>query len=132
MNNLLIIFASLAMIFTAASSPAVPRAKTAADRAWPGFYVWFSEAVMKKDRDSLQGMLLPDRFELESEYGEPLGVINFLDQSPDGGWRVLRKIVRVGKVDGRGKTRTARYREEKATFTYQGGRWYWSSYLAGD
>ncbi len=96
----------------------------AEDKSWVVFYMEFREAVLTEDRDTLVNMQ-DGGFQFQVGYGESISIVNYLNKE---GWHDLRRLVRAGKVEGQGYTRTIFLGSAEATFTYSDGGWHWSSF----
>ncbi len=100
------------LLFLAAPAPAAGAAatrKAEADRAWPSFYASFRDAVGRRDREALKGMLAPD-----VDYSDGAGDENhdgdgrddafgYWDEGRGRGWKAFERLLRGGAVPGRGR-----------------------------
>jgi hypothetical protein len=64
-------------------------------------------------------------FQFQVGYGESVSVINYLDKD---NWLPLKRLVRLGMVEGKGASRVLSLGESYATFAYLDGSWRWKSY----
>lgn len=123
MKTLIIMCAAVSILTSTPFTTGFP--KSDADREWVSFYVEFRQHVREQNRQALQ-YVQADDFDFSDGYGESISVVGYLDNK--GGWRELQRLVRAGKVEGEGDSRTIFLGGVYATFTYSDGSWRWKSF----